>query len=337
VIDEIERAAIARWEELALPGPRPVRLAFALDARDGRRHGCARYRAFRPGDAQPIFQGKIPRDGVARRAVRAEHELLRDLAEEAPGAGGRLFPRALFAEERAGGATAETILPGGPPADPAAALDAAERWLSDFWNATGILDGTAAAVHEPYVRAARAALDSAPPGAFRRRLADLADELEGRAGTARCACAHGDLRASRLVVASGDRAAARDWEQGGLRQPAWSDPVSLALDVAIRGARPEAWTEIDVVRAFRESFLGGSAVAGRLRAFLAGCFARAGLPPETARLAVPSCALLASRRTERDRDAPPDAWAWLAVARDALDPAVAGPLADAAAETASPV
>ena len=93
MIEVLSRAVLARWTDLRLPGPRPTRLTFLLDAADERRHGCARFRAFRDGDPRPIFRGRIPRDGVARRDILAEYDMLSALADVATAGAGRIFPR----------------------------------------------------------------------------------------------------------------------------------------------------------------------------------------------------------------------------------------------------
>jgi hypothetical protein len=328
VIEVLSRAVLARWEDLRLPGPRPTRLTFLLDAGDERRHGCARFRAFRDADPRPIFRGKIPRDGVARREVLAEQETLTALAEVSSAATGRLFPRPLFVQEHgAHVATGETLLAGRAPTEPATVLDAGARWLASLWQATEILEGAEAAIREPYLRAALSSVERTPPGGARRLLEAFADELEGRDGTTRCAFGHGDLRAARLRVAGDGSVGALDWEAGGRRRPPWHDAVSLGLDVALRGVRPGAWTESDAVDAFRAGFLGESALARSIRAFLARTFERGGVPPEDLRLAVPATALLGARQAERTGDREVGAWGYRAIALAALVPETAAKLA----------
>lgn len=336
MIDAIERAALARWSGLGLPGPRPRRIAFTLDGRDAQRHGRVRFTAFRDEEIAPLFRGKIPRDGAAQRAVLAEHSLLRALAEEVPGAAGRLFPRPLFAEERAGGAaTAETSTPGRPPREGLEALAAGERWLAAFRTATGVLRGAGRAVLEPYVRATLAAAETSPAGAARRQLEAFAAELETRAGAVSCTFGHGDLRASRLSLTPDGSVCARDWEEGRPRQPAWADPVSLALDVVLRGPRPALWTEAEVLDAFRTSFLENGPFAARLRRYFHETLAGTGSAAEDLALAIPATALLAAQRAARTADGPPDPWSWRDIARAALAPAARDALRGLAADPAT--
>lgn len=328
MIEILSRAVLARWEDLRLPGPRPSRLTFLLDAADERRHGCARFRAFRDGDPRPIFGGKIPRDGVARRAILAEHDTLTALVDVAPAAAGRLFPRPLFLQEHgAHVASGETILAGRSPEGPPTVLEAAARWLGALWQTTEILDGAEAAIREPYLRAALACVERTPPGGARRLLEGFADELEQRDGTCRCAFGHGDLRAARLRVAADGAIGALDWETGGRRRPPWNDPVVLALDVAVRGVRPGAWTETDAVDAFRAGFLTETPLARSIRTFLATTFERGGVASEDLRLAVPATALLCARQAERTGDRDPGAWGYRAIALAALVPETAAKLA----------
>ena len=329
MIEQLSRAVLERWDELHLPGPRPSRLTFLLDAADDRRHGCARFRAFRDGDPRPIFRGKIPRDGVARREILTEQETLIALADVAPAAAGRTFPRALFLQEHGAHiATGETILAGGAPADPPTALEAGARWLASLRQAVGILEAPEAAIREPYLRAALASVERTPPGGARRALESFASELGGRKGTARRSFGHGALRAARLRVAPDGSIGAFDWENGGPRRPLWNDPVALALDVALRHVRPGAWTETDAVEAFRTGFLGDTPLARSIRAFLAQTFERGGISAEDLRVAVPATALLCARQAERDGDREVGAWGYRAIALAALVPDTAAKLAN---------
>ena len=337
MIDAIERAALSRWEDLGLVGPRPARLTFVLDGHDVHRHGCVLFHAFRDTSDAPAFRGKIPRDGVARREVLEEHDLLKDLAEETPACAGALFPRALFAEDRGSGvATAETIPEGAPPHGPAGTLDAGRRWLHDFRTATGLLEGASAAVLEPYVRAAWAAAESSPAGAGRRIFERFAAELEGRRGTIPCAFGHGGLRAAHFRVGRSGSVCAESWECAEPRQPAWADPVHLALDVVVRGRNPEAWTEGEIVETFTAGFLGADAFAQLLRGFLRDTLAAANVPAHALSMAVPAVALLAAQRSARTGDAPPDPWGWRALARASLEPSVAEELRGALDEPPRP-
>jgi hypothetical protein len=104
--------------------------------------------------------------------------------------------------------------------------------------------------------------------------------------------------------------------------------VNLALDVALREARPRAWTETACVEAFREGFLGDSPLARSVQAFLAA--ATAGAPPEEVARGTAAVAILNARRAERSLS-PSDTWAWRAVARAALEPVTAERLAAAVA------
>ena len=332
MIDAIERAALARWEDLGLAGARPARLTFVLDGHDAHRHGCVRFQAFRDGADAPAFRGKIPRDGVARREVLAEHDLLRDLADETPALAGAWFPRALFAEDRGGGvATAETIPEGAPPEGPWATLAAGRRWLHDFRAGTGLLEGASAAVLEPYVRAAWAAAESSPAGAARRTFERFAAQLEGQRGTIPCAFGHGQLRLTHFRVGRDGAVCAEGWECAEPRQPAWADPVHLALDVVLRGRHPDTWTEAEIVETFTAGFLGRDAVAGPLLDFLRDTLGAANVRSDALAVAVPAVALLAAQRSARTGDAPPDPWGWRAVARTALEGPVAGVLREALA------
>ncbi len=333
MIEAIERAALARWDTLGLPGRRPRRIAFTLDGEDARRHGRVRFTAYREDGSAPLFQGKIPRDGTAQRAVAAEHALLRALAEEAPHAAGTLFPRPLFRAECAGAvATAEAIVPGRAPRGALEALAAGERWLTAFRAATGVLPGAGHAVLEPYIRAALAAAEAAPAGAARRDLEAFAAALDARASGVACAIGHGDLRAGRLLLTAGGPICARDWEDGGPRQPAWADPVALALDVVLRGARPALWTESEILDAFRAAFLEEGASTARLRRYFRDTLAGTRTSADDLVLAVPATALLAAQRSARAGDGPPDPWCWRGIARAALAPGARDALRGLAAE-----
>ncbi len=333
MIQAIERAALARWDSLGLPGRRPRRLSFTLDGEDARRHGRVRFTAFRDDEGAPLFQGKIPRDGAAQRDVLAEHELLRALAEEAPGMSGTLFPRPLFAEECAGAAaTAETIVRGRAPRGPLEALAAGERWVRALRAATGVLPGAGRAVLEPYVRAALAAAEAAPEGAARRDLEAFAAELDARDRGPAGAIGHGDLRAAHLVLTADGPVCARDWEDGRMRQPAWADPVALALDAVLRGARPALWTESDILGAFRAGFLEDGPFAARIRSYFRETLAGTRTTADDLAMAIPATALLAAHRTARKGDGPPDPWCWRGIARAALAPAARDALRRLAAE-----
>lgn len=333
MIQAIERAALSRWPTLGLPGRRPRRLSFTLDGEDAQRHGRVRFTAFREDETVPLFHGKIPRDGAAQRAVLAEHALLCTLTEEAPGVAGTLFPRPLFREECAGAAaTAETIVAGRAPRGPLETLAAGERWLTAFRAATGVLPGAGRAVLEPYLRAALAAAEAAPEGPARRELEAFAGALETHGGGVASAIGHGDLRAARLLLTRDGPVCARDWEDGRPRQPAWADPVALALDVALRGARPALWTETEVLGAFRAAFLEEGPFAARLRRYFRETLAGTRTTADDLAMAVPATALLAAQQTARKGDGPPDPWCWRGIARAALAPSARDALRGLAAE-----
>lgn len=317
MIEAVERAVLAAWSRYGLSGPRPARIEFSLDGRDARRHGLVRFTALRADDGAALFRGKIPRDGAARSAVLGEHDLLRDLADELPGAAGRLFPRALFTVEDGDAvATAEAIPPGTSPG-PLEALGAAERWLTEFRQGTGVLRSAGAAVLEPYVRAALAAAEAAPAGPARERFEQFSVSLAAHEGVA-CTFGHGALRPERLLVDRDGTVCVEDWEDGDPRQPTWADPVHFALDLALRALHPEAWTEGDAVAAFRAAVSDDARWAPRVRSFL-----RATLHPgDDLALAIPACALAAAQRSARNGDGPPDPWCWRAVARESLAPDV---------------
>ena len=215
------------------------------------------------------------------------------------------------------------------------ALAAAERWLSMLWRATEILEGAEAAIREPYLRATLASVERTPPGGARRLLEQFAEDLERREGTSRCAFGHGDLRISQLRAAGDGAIGAVDWEAGGRRRPPWSDPVVLALDVALRAARPGGGTESEAADAFRAGFLSDAPLAQAIRSFLAATFERGGVPPEDVRVAVPATALLCARHAEHVGDRDPGAWSWRAIALASLVPETSARLAERLGATAA--
>lgn len=307
-----------RWTELRLPGAMPTDVSVHLDSSDPREHGFVTFRAFRPGNPDPICLGRIPRDGVGARDALQEHDLLTALQLEGPHGTGRLFPRPLFVVERGVRlATGRSPLPGRNGQDYVDALGANERlpaalelgtrWLSAFGRATGFLEGSEGALWEPLLRSIHFESTRATD-AQRRNLQQLTAAIDARRdGVVLCGFGHGSLTPAAFRV-HGDRLGVVDWQHGRARQAPWTDPVHFALAVALRETGSPA--------AAARAALDPDHPVG---IFLQERLEDVGVPAGPLPLAIPAVALSVAHRLERDEAADPDAWRTLA--HTALTPA----------------
>ena len=309
MIQRLERSIRAKWAELGLPGKAPTELEFFLSAGVQGKHGKVLYHAFRTGDPKPLFIGKIPRDGTARQWALHEHEFLRELEEAAPRLAGRAFPRALLLEETETRlATGQTLLPGVSMDHKLAALgggegavrglyDLAARWLEEFWRETGLIEGTDAALWEPYVRSAHFFRETWSPGPEIAGAIDrLLGEVESSAkGSALCGFGHGDFLATNLMV-DGDHCGAVDWEFGQKRAFPWYDPIHFCIDFSLRlGMRSGR----DRVASLERGFFEDGWLRSLNLSFLGRCFGEGGVPADALPTALPMVVLFSAHRMAR--------------------------------------
>jgi hypothetical protein len=309
MIEWLEKATRAQWADLGLPGKPPAELEFFLSSGVQGKHGKVLFHAFRAGDPKPLFIGKIPRDGTARRWALHEHAFLKELEEAAPRLAGRSFPRALLLEETETRlATGQTLLAGVPMDRKLASLgggesaarslyEIARRWLEEFWRETGLLEGTAAALWEPYARSGHFFLETWETSPEVRAAVEemLAAAESESGGSTLCGFGHGDFLATNLIV-DGDRCGAVDWEFGQKRALPWFDPVHFCLDFSLRlGMRTGRGRVASLERGFLED--------GWLRSlnldFLGRCFGEGGVPAEALPTALPMVLLFSAHRMAR--------------------------------------
>jgi hypothetical protein len=308
VIDALERAVRSRWPELGLPGKAPRALSFLLFEGSPGRHGTAFVNIFRDQDPIPLLVGKIPRDGIARRRVLHEHEILRELEEAAPRLAGLHFPRPLLAERTPNrAATGQTILAGVPipeiePVDgrPQAARRAythARNWLVELWKGTGLLGGSEAALWDDLLRAVRFCLEALhPSGDEKYELESVIWEIEARRDeTSLCCYGHGALRLNNLRV-RGARVGATDWEHGARRQFPWVDPVHFAIDYSARQGEIEGEP---LLSGFERGFFKAGWLRDLNREFLEECLHEGGVPLDRFPLALIASVLSSMNRRAR--------------------------------------
>ena len=306
MIDVLEQEVRSRWDQLGLEGEVPHRMDFFLNMGVSGKHGKVIYYAFRRGDPNPLFLGKIPRDGTAREFVVHEFETLKELERIAPDAVGSMFPRALLlAESGSRLSTGQTILPGIPLDRRVAALGGelkaapvvyreAREWLDVFWKKTGLLEASEGALWEPFLRAALFYLDTErPEGPLRDEIEGLIRELENRRdSTALCGIGHGDFLVSNLIVGP-DGMGAVDWEFGLRRQHPWVDPLHFVLDYSLRtGVRTGATR----LAGFERGFLEEGILRELNREFLEAAFTEGGVPTDTLPVALPAYVLFSYQR-----------------------------------------
>ncbi len=297
MIASIERRLVAEWSSLRLGGSAPRRLEHFLTTGATGAHGKVLFHLFRPGDPHPVVIVKIPRDAAARKWARHEWEFLKELEEAAPDLAGSAFPRAVFLEiEGARLAAGQTILPGTPADRLYAASPTREQgygevagfakgWLRTIWTRTGFLEGSEAALWEPFREAAAAFPQTfAPPDGVRAHVAAIREEIAARGGAALCAYGHGDLIPSNLIV-DGPRVGAVDWEFGARRRLTWVDPVHFAISFSLHHGVLERRSRLD---AFTRGFLDEGWLRERNFAFLADCFDEGGVPRDLLPLALPA-------------------------------------------------
>ncbi|MGQ0720262.1 MAG: phosphotransferase family protein [Candidatus Eiseniibacteriota bacterium] len=323
MIDRLRGAVLGRWRELGIPGAAPRDLSFHLCDDGMGRAGRALVRVFPSGDSHPALIAKFPRSGAARARAEREHRLLRELEEAAPRLAGRRFPRALLLEDDGDRLfTVQSVIPGEPLADQLRAFadvddarrlfDDARDWLGQIWRATGLFEAGEAAMWEPVLRAALAALESEGGGAKTRDIETLIAAIEARAGTTcLAAVSHGDLGAGNLLGDSGELGAV-DWEHGRLHQFSWIDPVAFALDIAVRLGQLRG---DDAAGGFRRAFLDDGPLRTLVLGFLEDCLTECGTPADVLRLAVPALALSRARSRSATRSA---ALSWRCIATQAL-------------------
>lgn len=326
MIELLQRAIRDRWSELGLGGRAPERLAFHLSGDGAGRHGRAIARVFRPSDREPILLVKIPRDGAARQLAAREHHLLRELEEVAPRLADRRFPRALMMEVCDGRlVTVQSLAKGTPrdhhlgetggdPAVATALLAEGREWLAEFWRESELLEGSEAALWEPFLRSAHFYLQTwDPSGDERHEVERVVRGIEERSGgLALQGYGHGEFSPGNLVGPPG-QAVAVDWEFGEKRQLPWVDALSFAVDVAMRMGETR---ERDRVAGFEAAFRRPGCLCDATRRFLAACFEESGVAPELLSLALPAFALARAHRAARYR-APHHARAleWRSIAR----------------------
>lgn len=328
MIDTLRLVIRRRWNELGLPGPRPPAVSFHLSGDGGGDGGRAIVRVFRPHETRPILLAKIPRDGAARTLALREHDLLRELEETAPRLAGRRFPRAVLLETHDGQViTVQTVIAGRPlhrtlrgtpgSVDTARALyGEAREWLGEFWRGTGLLEGTGAALWEPFLRAAHFHRHAHPEDAERSEVEALLRELGAlREEISLCGYGHGELSAGNLVGPVGNTGAV-DWEHARKRQLPWVDPLSFALDLALRAGEANGAGR----RAgFEAAFLRDGDLRDVTARFLDVCFTEGGVRPEILPVALPCLVLLRAQRAARLHGPDhPSAVAWREIARAAL-------------------
>jgi hypothetical protein len=323
MIDRLRDAVLGRWGELGLAGPPPRELSFHLSDDGLGRAGRAVVRVFRSGDPRPAAVAKFPRGGAARARAEREHRLLRELEEVAPRLAGKRFPRALLLEDDGDHLfTVQSVIPGEPLADLLRAFadvddarrlfDEARDWLGQMWRATGLFEAAEGPLWEPLLRAALAALESEGGGAKTRDVEALIAAIDARGGsTCLATVSHGDLGAGRLLGDPGEFGAVC-WEHGRLRQFPWVDPVSFALDVAVRIGELRGE---DPAAGYRRAFLDDGPLRRLVAGFLDDSLTECGTPPGVLRLAVPAVALARARRGTSTRAA---ALSWRCIATQAL-------------------
>jgi hypothetical protein len=297
MLDKLERRVQARWQDLNLAGHAPESLSFLLTSGSIDRHGSVTVRAFRDGDALPLFLGKIARDGPAHQWLAEEHEVLQELEQLAPRHAGALFPRALFLEQSESRlVTGETLLPGIPlvemlesrqdsKAQAATAFDVAKAWLLSFWKETGLLGASEAALWEGFLRSAHFCLHNfALEEETRLELERILREWTARRDlSSLCGFSHGDCRVARFLVVR-NRIGAIGWQHARKRQFPWFDPLHFALDYSARFGAPNQ----DFTAGVELAFFAPTPLRQATRAFLADCFEEAGVVPDILPLALPA-------------------------------------------------
>lgn len=313
----LEALVRSQWVEAGLPGRPPARLSFHLFEGTPGAHGVVSFHVFREGDTAPVLVGKIPRDGLARRHVVAEHELLEELEEAAPRLGGVAFPRSVWLGDRWDRvATAQPAIRGRRlDPDPETVLEAARGWFARFRRVTGLIEGTEAARWEPFLRSAHFFRETfLPTGALRFDLASLIVGIEARhERTTLCGFSHGSPRASDFVRTRAGLFLGR-WEHGETRQFPWLDPLHLALDLALGGRD-------DPVLAFEEWFLEDGERRDVTFEFLRACLEDASVPDDALPLALPATLLsIVHRQTRLDGPEAESTRRWVAVLESCLTP-----------------
>jgi hypothetical protein len=309
MIDRLRGILRERWSDLGLPGRAPTRLSFHLSGDGGGLRGRAIVRVFRPEDEEPLLLAKLPRDGASRRRAIREHDLLRELAAAAPRLAGVRFPRALLAD-RIGDqvVTVQSVLAGQPlerrlsgagnPEHAAElALGRAREWQRVLWRATGLLEGTGEALWEPFVRAAHFWLQTlGPDDAERALVLRLLREIEDvRHEPALFGYGHGNLTPATLLAGRAAVSAA-DWENGRKRQLPWVDPLTFALETALRTG--EAAGD-GALTGLHDAFDGDGPLRLATDRFLDECFEEGGVPPEHRSVALRALAVARVHRAAR--------------------------------------
>jgi hypothetical protein len=309
MIDRLRSMIRDRWSELGLPGRAPARLSFHLSGDGSGLRGRAIVRVFRPDDEEPVLLAKLPRDGASRRRSVREHDLLRELASAAPRLTGVRFPRALLLDR--GGdhvVSIQSILPGTPIAAELtaaggdahaaeAALRRAREWQRILWRSTGLLEGTGEALWEPFVRAAHFWLQTFEASREESaRVERLLRDIEAiRHAPALFGYGHGDFTPAALLT-GGPAAATVNWEHGRKRQLPWVDPLTFALENALRTG--EASGE-GALTGLHDAFDGDGPLRAATDCFLHECLEEGGVPPEHLRVALPALAIARVHRAAR--------------------------------------
>jgi len=326
VIAPLERSILSNWKAWRFAGEPPRRLEFLLSSGPAARHGKVLLHVFREKSSSPLLVVKIPRQAEARTWVKREHELLRQLEEEAPDQSGTLFPRAIFLETNGNRLAAGQMFVEGWAADRLfAALGGGESayrrvcgiafdWLRMLWTRTGFLNGIEGALWESFRAAALEfpeLFDLEP--AVQDALAQLVSEIDARReGTTLTAYAHGDLIPSNLIVQE-KRVAAVDWEFGGRRQFPWVDPVHFAISFSLHQGILERRTRI---ASFTNAFFEKSWQRDANFAFLSRSLEEGGVTADLLHLAIPLycvySAVHMSRLFETDDEITQD---WAAIAK----------------------